>query len=339
MDNLTHSLTGALAAKAMEVTKPEFFADPGFKRKAFWLLVVSANLPDLDVALGAFQDPIFAMQHHRGLTHSLVFAPVFALAPAALFYFWKKLAPFQTAWLLALLGTLLHIFFDVITAYGTQILAPLSSSRYALDWMFIIDPWFTGLLAAVLLLARLRPANRRRIVLAGSVLVLFYLGAEMINHQIARHRMAKALQQAGVQATKITALPQPLSLFRWMGLAQTADGARQAYMSNRRPAEPLTLTVYENAQDEFAARALQIPESRWYLHFARFPWVHSEQRDGRRVVEIRDLQFMIDRGVLRAIGFAERSLPFILRYTFSARGDLSEMKFNEEPVPRPVLSK
>ncbi|MDZ7307041.1 MAG: hypothetical protein ONB49_08295, partial [candidate division KSB1 bacterium] len=62
-------------------------------------------------------------------------------------------------------------------------------------------------------------------------------------------------------------------------------------------------------------------------------------RDGRRVVEIRDLQFMIDRGVLRAIGFAERSLPFILRYTFSARGDLSEMKFNEEPVPRPVLSK
>lgn len=338
MDNLTHSLTGALAAKVLETTRPHYLADAQEQRKAFWLLVVSANLPDLDVVLGVFDDPIFAMQHHRGITHSVLFAPVFALLPAALFYFWKKFKPFKTAWLLALLGTLVHILFDLITAYGTQIFAPLSSTRHAWDWMFIIDPVFTGALALVLLAGKWWRSARRRVILAGGVFVLLYLGAELINHQLAKQRMATALQQQGIVATNITALPQPLSIFRWMGIAQTPAGVAQAYFSNLQ-AENLSVTVYQNAQDEFAAIAQQTQASRWYIQFARFPWIHTEEREGRHVVEIRDLQFMIDKGITQALGFPERSLPFIMRYTFLSDGHPIEMEFNGENLPEASFSK
>lgn len=338
MDNLTHSLTGALAAKVLEVTRPNDSDDLRDRRSAFWLLVVSANLPDLDVVLGMFSDPIFAMQHHRGLTHSILFAPVFALLPASLFYFWKKLKPFKTAWLLALLGTLVHIFFDVITAYGTQIFSPFSPARHALDWMFIIDPFFTGILVLPLLLAKFWTKPRRKLILGGVAFVAFYLGAEMVNHNLAKQRMATALQQSGISATNISALPQPFNIFRWMGIARTPSGVAQAYFSNLQTDE-LSVMVYENAEDEFARRARQTPESRWYLQFARYPWIHMEEREGRNVVEIRDLQFMIDKGITQALGFPERSLPFILRYSFSLNGNPLETEFNNESLPQQSYSK
>ncbi len=338
MDNLTHSLTGALAAKVIEAARPNYFEEPRDRRSAFWLLVVSANLPDLDVVLGMFGDPIFAMQHHRGLTHSLLVAPVFALLPASLFCFWRKLKPFKAAWLLALLGTLVHIFFDVITAYGTQIFSPFSQARHALDWMFIIDPFFTGILAMTLLLAKFWAGPRRTLILGGAALVVLYLGAEMINHNLAKQRMTAALQQQGIAAANISALPQPLNIFRWMGIAQTPNGVAQAYFSNWQD-EELAVTLHENAQDEFAVRARQTPESQWYLQFARYPWIHTEEREGRNVVEIRDLQFMIDKGITQALGFPERSLPFILRYRFSPNGNPLETEFNNESLPQQSYSK
>ena len=36
-----------------------------------------------------------------------------------------------------------HIASDLITVYGTQVLAPLSSLRASIGTTFIIDPWFT----------------------------------------------------------------------------------------------------------------------------------------------------------------------------------------------------
>jgi len=104
VDNLTHSLTGALAAKLIETTFPALANDPNEHRKKFWLLVGSANIPDIDVALGFLGDPIFASQHHRGITHSLLFAPIFALLPAMIFFKLGKLKNFKTLWVYGLIG-------------------------------------------------------------------------------------------------------------------------------------------------------------------------------------------------------------------------------------------
>jgi membrane-bound metal-dependent hydrolase YbcI (DUF457 family) len=334
MDNLTHSLTGALAARIIETAQPTLIDEPKQKRQAFWLTVTSANLPDIDVALGFFGDPIFSISHHRGLTHSLLFAPVLALAPAALFYFWGKRRNFKILWLLALIGIWVHIFFDVITPFGTQLFAPFSTARYAWDWMFIIDPFFTGILAMTLLLGKLIKSRRRQLIFGGSFFVGLYLLVEIVNHNLAYNRMEEALRREGMAATKISAMPQPLSIFRWKGLAQTEDGVIEAFFSLFDRQEQLTLIAYRHAQDESVVKALQAPETQWYLTFARHPWIRSEQQGNHHIVELRDLQFTIDKKLLYALGLTERPLPFILRYSFSAEGKPAEIVFNGKNARR-----
>jgi len=41
-----------------------------------------------------------------------------------------------------------HIAGDVITSYGTMLLAPLSDWRAAIGTTFIIDLWFSGIIVA-----------------------------------------------------------------------------------------------------------------------------------------------------------------------------------------------
>ncbi|MGH7597659.1 MAG: metal-dependent hydrolase [bacterium] len=332
MDNLTHSLTGALAAKIIETAKPAAVDEAKQKRQVFWLLVASANLPDIDVALGFLGDPIFSISHHRGITHSLLFAPVLALFPAALFCFWGKLKNFKMLWRLAWFGILMHIFFDVITPFGTQLFAPFSKTKYALDWMFIIDPFFTGILALTLLLGKLFKSRRQQIILGGSIFVVLYLSVEMLNHHRAYKRMEEAMRREGIAATKISALPQPLSIFRWMGMAQTERGVVQTFFSLFVDKGNLQLTKYENAIDKFVARVLQTEEAKWYKTFARHPWIRSEQQGDRHVVELHDLKFSIDKFLLTTIGTAERFTPFILRYSFSLDGDETEIAFDGESL-------
>lgn len=344
MDNLTHSLTGALAAKIIESTFPALAEEPKTQRKKFWLLVSSANIPDIDVALGLFSDPIFAIHHHRGITHSLLFAPVFALLPALLFYKLGKLKNFKMLWIYGLIGIWLHIFFDLITPFGTQLLSPFSVTRFSLDLMFIIDPFFTGILGLTLLFGKLFKSWRRPFLFGGIFWVGLYLLLEVINHHRACQRIEAALQSNGVTVTKVSAFPQPLSIFRWMGLAQTKDGVAQTFVAFLSDEENLQFTKYENAEDEFVLQALQAPETKWYLTFARYPWVTSERRDDTQLVEMQDLQFHIDKKLLQTMGISipVRSPPFVLRYSTALDDGSVKIMFNgklvhrhELPIPAP----
>jgi hypothetical protein len=93
------------------------------------------------------------------------------------------------------------------------------------------------------------------------------------------------------------------------------------------------LTRYENADDAFVAKALQTTATKWYLTFARHPWIRSEPQNGHHLVELRDLQFSIDRALLNAVGFPERSTPFVLRHIFPANGGKVEIIFDGKALP------
>jgi membrane-bound metal-dependent hydrolase YbcI (DUF457 family) len=332
MDNITHSLTGALAAKVIERQRvPE--ADQRRQRRAlFWLLVLCANLPDIDVLFGVFTGRLFSLQHHRGITHSFLFAPFLALLPSIIFYIFGKLKDFKIVWLVAFLGIVIHIFFDLVTPFGTEIFLPLSTTRYSLDWMFIIDPIFTALLGLPLLFGKIFQRRKKIVALGGTVLVLIYLSLEMINHGIALQRVERVLHERGITATRVSALPQPLSIFRWMGLAQTKGGVMQTFFSVIGGVDNLSFTAYENPTDRFVLKALQTDTGKWYTTFARHPWICSFEEGNRHMVEFRDLQFSIDQAILSSVGFHERSLPFVLRFEFSSDGELSETTFDGHPV-------
>lgn len=328
MDNITHSLTGALAAKVIETTKVAEPLDRSQRRTMFWLLVISANLPDADVVMRFFGEPLYPLQYHRGITHSLVFSPIFALLPALLFYLLGKWKNFKVLWAIAFAGIVLHIFFDLITAFGTQIFAPLSTARYSLDWMFIIDPLFTGILGLILLLGKIVSRYKHRIAHVGGILVLAYFCAEFVSHTIAFNILERELTQHDVSATKVSILAQPLSIFSWMGLAQTETKVLQTFFNVFNSNPEFSFKRFENANDEFVSHAMQTEEAKWFMRFARHPWIRSISDSASHIVQFRDLQFSINEDLLKSVGFAERSTPFVLQFVFSLDTTITNISFD-----------
>lgn len=138
MDNLTHSLVGAVMGRM------------GLKRlspRAMPALIISANLPDID----SFIAPPLgyeAIEAHRGFSHGLGGLVVMPFLAVAIIMLWEKLrpgkeGPLRLAGLLlaCFLGVLSHDILDFLTSYGTRLLDPLSQRWFYGDTLFIVDPW------------------------------------------------------------------------------------------------------------------------------------------------------------------------------------------------------
>lgn len=143
MDNLTHSLVGALLGQA------------GLKRRtglAMPALVIGANLPDIDATCVIYGTESLAMR--RGLTHGPI---AWALLPLVLatilwgFDRWQahrgtrpeRRRPVRFGWLyvLALTACLTHPALDWLNSYGIRLLEPFSHRWFYGDALFIIDVW------------------------------------------------------------------------------------------------------------------------------------------------------------------------------------------------------
>ena len=162
MDNLTHSLIGAVLGQA------------GLKRKtglAMPALIIAANLPDIDAPCTFFGTQSLAMR--RGLTHgpiALVVLPLLLAGGLILYDRWQARrgkrpearAPVNPGWLVALcyIGTLTHPAFDWLNSYGIRLLEPFSSQWFYGDALFIIDPWLLAILGGGIWLSRRRENER-----------------------------------------------------------------------------------------------------------------------------------------------------------------------------------
>lgn len=275
MDTLTHALSGALLARAICVrpavpppavlagTVPGRFSAPWDGRAGAplpWQAVVvgtvAAAFPDIDFVVAWAGDMAY-LRHHRGVTHSLLLAPLWAWLLAWLTSRWfattrAQAAGWKSLYAVALAGLLIHIVGDWITPFGTMMLAPLSDARFGLGAMFIIDLVFTGVLLAGLALAAVFPRRRWPAVLglvAASGWVV--LASDARSDAIAfGHEHA---QRAGIDARAIEAMPRPASPFNWT--VTVFDGERYHVADlNTRRREPLVA-----APDASFVRRLSAP--------------------------------------------------------------------------------
>jgi len=145
MDNLTHSLVGALLGQA------------GLKKKtglAMPALIIAANLPDVDAACFFWLEGQEHLGFRRGITHgppALVLLPLILAGLLWGFDRWqtkrgKRPAdrlPVNFKWLFALsfIGCLTHPALDWLNVYGIRFLEPFSSQWFYGDTLFIIDIW------------------------------------------------------------------------------------------------------------------------------------------------------------------------------------------------------
>lgn len=143
MDNLTHSLVGLTAAKAgLEKLSPG----------ATTLCILAANAPDVDLVVLIVRGRWAFLQHHRGITHSLVGAAVLAFALPLLFYFGHRLfarlknrppgVKFKGLLLASVLTTATHPLLDWTNNYGMRFLLPWNPRWFYGDFAFVIDPFF-----------------------------------------------------------------------------------------------------------------------------------------------------------------------------------------------------
>jgi len=159
MDNLTHSLVGLTAAKA---------GLDKFSPGATTLCVLAANSPDADILVLIFRGRWAFLEHHRGITHSIIGAAFLAVALPLVFYLGDRLfarlrkrepqVRFKGILPASILVTATHPFLDWTNNYGIRFLLPWNPRWFYGDFAFVIDPFFWIVLggAAFLLTSKTR---------------------------------------------------------------------------------------------------------------------------------------------------------------------------------------
>jgi len=309
MDPLTHALSGLAMAHA------------GFRqrigRSAVLAVTAGALAPDLDNVM-ALWDQFAAFKYHRGLTHSLFGGILLALLVAWPIYEWGGYKRYRELVALVYLGILTHIGLDLITSFGTMAVYPLSSTRFALDLAFIVDPLLTAAFAVPLVVAWRRPHLATRAVRIGLAAAVLYLSLAAGAKAVAKTRFTTELGQRVIATDRIAVVPRLFSPFRWMAVAEAPGRLYQATVTPW-PGDPIDLRFYNQAaRNSYVARSDAVESVRLFLGFARFPWTRYVQRGDDHIVEYRDIRFGAERA----------ANDMVLRVVMDASGIVKRVDFN-----------
>lgn len=210
MDNLTHTLMGLGLAKAGLSRR--------FGRGTTPLLLIASNLPDVDIVLSFLVRDAFLFR--RMATHSIPGLLILSALLAWGFSLRYRQTPWGAFFRLALVAMGLHVFADLWNSYGVALLWPLTSRRFELAWVFIIDLAVWGLfLAPVILGPLLSRWVRKEIVWrfawVGLAVYLSLCAAGRFQSYRVLNRTAAA---AGVQADFSYIFPEPFGPQRFRGV-------------------------------------------------------------------------------------------------------------------------
>jgi inner membrane protein len=289
MDNLTHSLVGATIANA------------GLKQRlgrgTTLILIVTSNIPDLDV-FGGFFLGSESFLYRRMLTHSIIGIPLLALICAGLFRLVFRHLSLSTTFGLSLLGASLHVFFDLVNSFGVVLLYPFSRTRFELAWIFIIDLFIWGLLLVPLIVAIFRrEGHLLRSRIAAGLLTLYLAGAAF-GHFRSESLARDYLRKQGIEPESLAVFPEVLGAHRFRIAARVNDDYRILLV---RPWSGTVETAgiqptMDHSQEALIARAHPMAQKlEWF--FQAPVW----EATGNGVWKVFDLQFrsaVIPRGDL-----------------------------------------
>ncbi len=231
MDSLTQAALGAACG--------ELILGKRLGNKAVYWGAAIGTLPDLDVIFSSLFDNAGALGWHRGISHSLLAIVLVPLLIAWLIRLVHRRNPacpgFGVAYTFAILDYATHVLIDCFTVYGTQVFAPFSDMRVALNMMFIIDLFFTLPLVVApliyLFLKRDRPLRRR---LNGMALVWCCVYAMLATGMKWKAEAAfhESLAASGKTAERFHSAPTFSNVGLWRGLAETTEGYHIGYYSH-----------------------------------------------------------------------------------------------------------
>lgn len=295
MDNLTHSLVGAILGQM------------GLKRKtglAMPALILAANLPDIDAGCTVYGIESLAMR--RGITHgpiALLVLPLLLWALLIAIDRWQtrrgtrpaNRPPIDRGWLLALcyIGCLSHPAFDWFNNYGIRLLEPFSHRWFYGDTLFIIDLWIWLALGLSVWLSlgseRRGEAGWRRPAWIGFAVVCAYIAANGLITNVAERTTAEALRATGKTDILAVASPPPLAFWKrdifWRADNRYGSGTFVPGVGGT-----LDIAGKPTGMDDprLATWVKADPAARAFLFWARMP---IAERDGDAIV-LHDQRYM-----------------------------------------------
>ena len=308
MDNLTHSLAGAVLGQM------------GLKRKtglAMPTLIIAANLPDIDAVatlLGGHQH----LAIRRGITHgpiAMLLLPIILSAIMIGYDRWQnnrgtrpeKRLPLHSGWLLALayIGTLSHPALDWLNNYGIRLLEPFSSQWFYGDTLFIIDIWvWIALIFGVWLSRRREKAGRtdwRKPATAAFFAIFLYIVA---NGLLSSHAESEAKKLVIARYDQTATMPDPLVVANAVPIAfwRREIAWRDAFEMGKGEYQlgqgaSIDSKTYPHNMDSLSATADAVAHDRDagdFLFWARMPFAEKDKAGN---IVIRDQRF--DNRVVR----------------------------------------
>jgi inner membrane protein len=314
LEPVTHLLTGACLGRA------------GFNRKtalATLTLTLATEMPDIDM-LGYFGGSVTGFAHHRGITHSLIGAPLDAALTIALvygIYRWMRrrgrapaAAPnWRLLYLFAVVGALVHLLQDFTNSYGVRPFAPFNPKWYSWDIVFIIDPIMLIALLCGLAIPglfslvteeigeRKSPFRGR----GGAVFAISCLALVIFIRDLEHRRAVSALSSVTYRdqdALRVSAFATIWNPFTWDGVVETRDFFQLVPVNSR--SGELDTENDENIRykPEETPATLAAKKSRLgqvYLDWAQYPLAEVVRRPHGEeyLVRFTDLRFS---GITRA---------------------------------------
>lgn len=318
MDAFTHGLAGAVIAGAT--------FEPSLGKWAVITGVTVSLLPDIDFLLKFINKKLY-IKYHRGFANSIFFLIPFSLFWGYFFYWISGLHLYFHFVGLTFLVLLSHIFFDTLNPFGTMIFAPFSNYRFSWDAVYIVDFVFSGLLLFPLIASYVWATYSQRICFISLASLGLYILFRFINHAQANRHNKQYIEANQLEAENFASLPSHRSPFRWNNLIETEDYIykggvnileRQGFNGHYRSWPKFN---YQDSDENSAwiQKALELPEVKTYLWFARFPVTkyHGLVQNIHRVA-FYDFRFEGYKG----------KLPFVYIVDFYPDGQLRGQRFH-----------
>lgn len=270
--------------------------------RAAGLLVLAANIPDIDVA-AAFGGSLNYLHWHRHITHSIAALPILALLPVCVTRLFGRL-PWKRAWSASLIAVATHLLMDWTNIYGIRLLLPFSDRWLRLDITNIIDPIILGALMAASLwpvLSRLvsaeigaRPGEGRGLAICALAFVMLYNCGRGVLHARAVGLIEARTYNGSVPA-RVAALPHIINPFTWVGLVETASAFVTVPVNLLADFDPSAGRIFFKPEPSSALdTARNTGTVRRFLEFSQFPFwrVTPAPEPANAVrVDVMDLRF------------------------------------------------
>ena len=297
MDPISQAALGAAVGHAF------FHRQLGMKAAGIGAL--AGMFPDIDTFYGTMEGPFARLVSHRGTTHSLFFGPVVGTVVGWLW--WRRrsgrmepakaASPGPWVWIgLFVLALVSHPLLDLFTHYGTQLLSPISRTRFGLPAVPVLDPAYTVILGMGILLGALWRRSPRAGWFTALALVLStaYLFSGLRVNGLAEAEARRQLVADGVPSPEVYAFPTMLQIFYRRIVAFTPSEVRVGYISMWRPC-PIYWATAPRRNDERVTALKRTEEGRIFSWFARGRLGNRiVETDGRQIVELSDLRYGFD---------------------------------------------